>query len=920
MNSHTSIDQALSYLKAGQDSEAFRVLSSASQEFPNERDLNLVWGMYFMRLGELSKALPHLQEEMRLHPSNEVCRQLLRDVMSGIEETSPRKGQVLIEINAGAHTASEKEKLAWQLRCSISRKETQSRVLRILKGLRADYWLERDIERYSYAAQHDVFWFEQITALNWFAKNLKPRNYLEVGVRRGRSMVQVAVESPFTQIYGFDLWIPGYGSDESLGISSENPGPEFILSELERLGVKHLPLLTRGDSHITLPHFFSDPSNPQLFDMITIDGDHSYEGAKLDLEQAFAHLAPGGVIIFDDIYHKAHPELCGLWHEFQERYPDFIFVEDRYLTGTGFAIKPPFDRISRALKAEKASKRLRILMPYSVQRDFGKITLPEWIKHSLEAHYSEDVEVFACGPGNEFHLHDSADFYSRVAELAQKLEIDAILDVEGGAESIDFMFGRHPIGVSLPKAFWAIDTHQFLSQQLAKAKHFDLVYSAQKAAVPAFGDRARWLPAGASLHETDFLRDRTIDVGFIGSLSASHTKRARIMRVLKQHFPQFEIHQHVFLEDKAELASRMKIVVNVSLNNDVNFRVFETMACGAMLITDKIVDNGLEDLFEDGKHLVTFETEEDLISKIRYFLSHDEERARIARCGQELVDRKYRHVRLLETVVNDLKGLCTQQTQAEEVRQEAAVARTCWCGGHLGRSVNPLYKACDECGTQVLERLYTEQELKHFYSVGGYWHDRQVNIFNFPPIEERAVNDFKDRIPVWHEVMSRYKVAPRRVMEIGCAHGGFLHYCRERGTQEVVGVEVDVETCRFAKSRFNLPHVVSGLFPKVDLPFRSFTAITGFDVIEHFIDPVEGLRGVSENLADDGICFFQTPWYKGQGEDWVQFKPAEHTFLYNERSIRLLFERTGLEVVDILPGYFKDDMFVIGKKKAQVSG
>jgi predicted TPR repeat methyltransferase len=100
----------------------------------------------------------------------------------------------------------------------------------------------------------------------------------------------------------------------------------------------------------------------------------------------------------------------------------------------------------------------------------------------------------------------------------------------------------------------------------------------------------------------------------------------------------------------------------------------------------------------------------------------------------------------------------------------------------------------------------------------------------------------------------------------------------------------------------------------VNLPFGDFDAITGFDVIEHFIDPVEGLKGVADNLADDGICFFQTPCYRGEGGDWVQFKPAEHTFLYNEQSIRLLFQRTGLEVIDIHRGYFKDDMFVVGRK------
>ena len=100
------------------------------------------------------------------------------------------------------------------------------------------------------------------------------------------------------------------------------------------------------------------------------------------------------------------------------------------------------------------------------------------------------------------------------------------------------------------------------------------------------------------------------------------------------------------------------------------------------------------------------------------------------------------------------------------------------------------------------------------------------------------------------------------LLEIGCAHGGFLSYCRNHGVKNVVGVEVDEKTCDFARKHFNLPFVVSGLFPDVSLPIEEFDAVTGFDVIEHFINPIKGLDGVAHILKEDGICLFQTPCYR----------------------------------------------------------
>ena len=74
--------------------------------------------------------------------------------------------------------------------------------------------------------------------------------------------------------------------------------------------------------------------------------------------------------------------------------------------------------------------------------------------------------------------------------------------------------------------------------------------------------------------------------------------------------------------------------------------------------------------------------------------------------------------------------------------------------GQLDDSVHPLYGKCRDCGTLVLRRTLTEAELKSFYGYQQYWHEHQSKVTGHPTIEQRAKNDFQDRIPIWYRVLT----------------------------------------------------------------------------------------------------------------------------------------------------------------------
>lgn len=171
-----------------------------------------------------------------------------------------------------------------------------------------------------------------VTVLMCLTDLLQPRQYLEVGVRRGRSVCAVASRVPDCNLHLFDIWQANYAG-------MENPGPDHVRAELARFGHRGHASFTDGDSHQTLPAYFA--ANPDLtFDLITVDGDHSLQGAAQDLVDVLPRLNIGGAVVFDDICHPAHPELWSLWTGMVADDPRFSAASLRDAGyGVGFAIR-----------------------------------------------------------------------------------------------------------------------------------------------------------------------------------------------------------------------------------------------------------------------------------------------------------------------------------------------------------------------------------------------------------------------------------------------------------------------------------------------------------------------------------------------------------------------------------------------------
>lgn len=99
----------------------------------------------------------------------------------------------------------------------------------------------------------------------------------------------------------------------------------------------------------------------------------------------------------------------------------------------------------------------------------------------------------------------------------------------------------------------------------------------------------------------------------------------------------------------------------------------------------------------------------------------------------------------------------------------------------------------------------------------------------------------------------------KKVLDVGCAAGMMGAALKERGVEEVVGIEINTVAAREAATR--LDRVLVGDVEELDLPYpeKYFDAIVMGDVLEHLRDPWAVLNRLQSYLAEEGTVIASIP-------------------------------------------------------------
>lgn len=208
-------------------------------------------------------------------------------------------------------------------------------------------------------------------------------------------------------------------------------------------------------------------------------------------------------------------------------------------------------------------------------------------------------------------------------------------------------------------AFWAIDTHLTPERLARQAGACDFVFTAQKDGsrlmAELTGTKSTWLPLACDpdIHRRLPIK-KSLDVSFVGNRFAG--PRDRLLSWVTDEFADRCFVGNAYFDELAKIYSQSKFVVNQSLNNDINMRVFEALSCGALLLTDEILDNGFDDLFRSGVHLETFQNPEEIESQIRYYLANSGKYHNVALAGHRHVREHHTYRHRMQSIVEMIES------------------------------------------------------------------------------------------------------------------------------------------------------------------------------------------------------------------------------------------------------------------------
>jgi len=242
-------------------------------------------------------------------------------------------------------------------------------------------------------------------------------------------------------------------------------------------------------------------------------------------------------------------------------------------------------------------------------------------------------------------LSGSVDVPQVIARL--RFDPDWLLFIEGGNMQL------LPIGLEhIPcvTVWYGIDTHMDYAKHLRIGRLFDVTFVAQKEYVErlrADGIRqVHWLPLGfAEELLPSPMSERTIDIAYVGSDRVSaNPERHAMLAALRREFSSTQFGT-TSPKEMGRIYASARLVFNKSVKNDVNMRFFEAAGAGAVLVTDRIINNGVEELFEEGKHYVSYQDQDSLVRVVRGLLADPKRCAAIGESASRhvLEHHTYRH-------------------------------------------------------------------------------------------------------------------------------------------------------------------------------------------------------------------------------------------------------------------------------------
>jgi SAM-dependent methyltransferase len=215
------------------------------------------------------------------------------------------------------------------------------------------------------------------------------------------------------------------------------------------------------------------------------------------------------------------------------------------------------------------------------------------------------------------------------------------------------------------------------------------------------------------------------------------------------------------------------------------------------------------------------------------------------------------------------------------------------------------FDECQSCGTVFLNPRPSSRLLDEYYQISksyAFWND-----VIYPQSEaSRLLKIIIPRVDRILEIAARHHCGHGGLIDIGAGFGSFCGEVQRRSFfDNVVALEPNpflAESCR-AKGIATVDQPIE----TANLSGVKIDMAVAFEVIEHLHEPIDLIRRVHRILPGGGLLVLTCPNVCGFDMQMLQEHSSSvdprHLNLFNPRSLAILLQRCGFEVIDTLtPG------------------
>ena len=142
-----------------------------------------------------------------------------------------------------------------------------------------------------------------------------------------------------------------------------------------------------------------------------------------------------------------------------------------------------------------------------------------------------------------------------------------------------------------------------------------------------------------------------------------------------------------------------------------------------------------------------------------------------------------------------------------------------------------------------------------------------------------------------------------KILDIGCGDACMLRHFFSLDKWQKYGCDISNKAYDFhqGKNNFIFFH---GYLEEAKYPSDTFDVVTGFDVIEHVIDPMNLVKEIHRILKPKGLLVLHTVniksrEFKNHGVGWHQITPPGHLVYFSPKTIKKLLSKVGFNKIKI---------------------